>query len=102
MQEISAPLKLTVKVTVPMICNVSSNCGIIVRIAQANSEVYLSLCSLRLTNESTSQAFEIAVKRDFIYGRNKQTSIKLEVESFNDPVDFINHHKIPEVIVSTD
>ena len=102
MRETSAPLKLTVVVTVPIVCNISRECKVIVRITQGNSEVYLSLCSLSFTNGNTAQAFEIAVKRDFIYGTDKQTIVKLEVENLNDPVDFVNHHKIPEVVVRID
>ena len=100
MQEASAPLKMTMEITVPIICNVSNDCNVIVRITQDNSEVYLNLCSLTFTNETTARVFKIAVKRDFLYGTNKQTIIKFEVEKLNAPIDFINHHKIPEVVVS--
>ena len=100
MQETSAPLNVTMQVTVPIVCNVTSDCNVLVRMTQDNSEVYLSLCSLRFTNESADQVFQIAVHRDFLYGTNKQTKIKFEVENLNDPVYFVNHHKIPEIVVS--
>ena len=101
MREASKPLRFTVIATVPIVCSLSNDCSIVVRITQDNSEVYLSLCSMRFTNGSASQVFEIAVKRDFIYGTNKQTIVKLEVENPKDPIDFINHHKIRDIVVST-
>ena len=100
MRETSAPLRLAVVVTVPIACSVSSDCNVLVRIAQDNSEMYLSLCSLSFRNGTTTQAFEIAVKRDFLYGTDKQSIIRLEVENLNDPVYFVRHHKIPEIVVS--
>ena len=100
MQETSAPLKLTVKVTVPIVCNVSNDCRIVLQTTQDNSEIYLSLCSFELTNEIVSQTFEIAVKRDFLHDTNKQTIVGLQIEKWTDPVDFINHHKIPDIMVS--
>lgn len=100
MREISKPLQLTVTVTVPIVCRLSNDCSVIVRLTQDNSEVYLSLCSMVFKNGSDSQVFEIAVKRDFIYGRIKQTIVKLEVESLKDPVDFISHHELRDIVVS--
>ena len=102
MQEISAPLKLTVKVTVPIVCNISRDCSVVIRITQDNSEVYLSLCSLRFTNGSAAQAIEIAVKRDFTYGRDKQAVVRFEIENLNDPGEFINHRKLPDIVVSSE
>ena len=101
MRETSAPLKLAVAVTVPIICNFSRNCSVLVRVTQDNSEVYFSLCSMTFENGSASQIFEISVKRDFIYGVNKQATIKLELDNKADPFAFNNHHEIPSIVVST-
>ena len=101
MHETSHPLRFTVTVTVPIVCRVSNDCNVIVRIKQDNSEIYLSLCSMRFHNRTASHVFDLAVKRDFIYGRNKQTRVKLLVQNQTDPIDFIDHHDIPEIVVST-
>ena len=100
MREISTPLRLTVIVTVPIMCRVSNDCNVVVGLKQDNSEIYFNLCSMTFNNRTASRVFEIAVKRDFIYGRNKQTRVKLEVQNQTDAVDFINHHNIPEIVVS--
>ena len=104
MREISKPLRFRVEVTVPIVCNESSNdCNVIVRMIQDNSEIYLSLCSIVFKNgETNSHEFEVAAKRDFIYGRSKHTRVKVEVESETGAVNFVNHHKIAELLVSVE
>ena len=100
MREISRPLQFAVTATVPIVCNISNNCSIVVRIKQDNSEIYFSLCSMLFDYRTASHVFNLAVKRDFIYGRNKQTRVKLEVENQADSVYFVGYN-IPEIMVSS-
>lgn len=46
-----------------------------------------------------SKIVEVKAKRDFIIDGDKKIALSLEITKTADPVDWNNHHKIPDVIV---
>ena len=94
-------MKLIVKATVPIVCEKSLRCQVLVDLGQDNTQNFLDLCTIIFKNGPANQtrSVEVYAKRDFVNDGNKQMVLKVDVLKHIDPVDWNQHRMIPNIQV---
>ena len=100
--EASKPMKLTVIVTVPIVCKTGSPCKLVIQLDQDNLDVFLGACVIEFNPgpANQTQIIEIVAKRDFVNDGTQRVSIRIKIVSHVGLPDWNNHHKIKNIIVS--
>ena len=100
--ESGKPLKLTVRVTVPIICSVGNSCLILIDMTTSNLDGLLDVCMLEFKPgpANQTQIVHFAAKRDFVLDGNNLVRIKLKVMRKGDPVGWGVNYTIADVLVS--
>ena len=100
--EAGKPLKLIVKATVPIVCQNSKICSVLVDLGQDNTQNFLDLCTIvfKPGAANQTQSVEVTAKRDFINDGDRIMVLKVNVLEHIDPVDWNQHRKIPDIQVT--
>ncbi|XP_057308788.1 von Willebrand factor D and EGF domain-containing protein-like isoform X2 [Hydractinia symbiolongicarpus] len=95
------PVIINVTATVPVTCQQKiENCKVELEIAQDNRESVMEWCVLEF-NASQTKTIQVAPMRDFVNDGNKIMHISFHVPDYYPAVDWLNHTKIPDVLVKT-
>ncbi|XP_057310016.1 uncharacterized protein LOC130648014 [Hydractinia symbiolongicarpus] len=95
------PAIINVTATVPVTCQQKiENCKVELEIAQDNRESVMEWCVLEF-NVSQTKTIQVAPMRDFVNDGNKIMHISFHVPDYYPAVDWLNHTKIPDVLVSS-
>ena len=94
-------LKITLKVTVPIVCQ-TKGCNVTIVFTQNNNNVYLRSCSIVFLPGPANQThdLEIIAVRDFVNNGDYVVIITPKIIHSEDLGDFVKHPPLPQVIVS--
>eukprot|EP00794_Sanderia_malayensis_P012364 gene12364-13634_t len=97
--EAGKPLKLTVKSTVPIVCEQNKACSVLVDLGQDNTQNFLDLCTIVFKPGPAGQSriVEVVAKRDFINDGDRMMILKVDVLEHIDPVDWNQHKPVPNI-----
>ena len=94
-------LKLKISATVPIVCNTSKACSILVQMTTDKFELLLSVCMLEFNHGAANQTqiVQVAAKRDFVLDGTHMVKLRLNVSGKGAPVGWSSHDTIQEVLV---
>ncbi len=98
------PLKLTLKATVPISCQMSRGCFVSVLLRQDGKEDFFDGCKIdfyeseELTQKKIMKVF---AKRDVRNRGNRMMHVNYDVSEVTDPIDWSGHKEIPKVKVGS-
>ena len=101
--EASKPIKLSVVVTIPIVCPSSKPCRLRIQLDQDNPDAFLSACVVEFQpgKANQSKTIEIVAKRDFINDGTQRVTIRIRIIEVAGLPDWDNHHGIKDIIVSS-
>ena len=99
--ESDKPLELTVRVTVPIICNNGDFCSALVHLTTDNSDGLLDVCMLEFKPgpANQSQIFKVAAKRDYILDGTNLMRVIFNISKKGSLIGWDSHYPISDVLV---
>ena len=94
-------MKLTMRNTVPIVCEKYHKCFVVVEIGQTNVDNFIDVCSVRFEPGNANQTKEIRIValRDFVNDGDHTMFVRFHIFDHIDPVDWNRHKRLPEIKV---